>query len=192
MSDRFAYLYQPADKFRLGSLVGELSSRGITLENPVNGRVTALSEDGDQVDTTLDILERAVAKNEPLTFQFWMTHHADVCCRIRHLGGNRLVEEYGLVGLNAEERNQVLSAVIERFQSKAVDDDNLFLVGDREGFTFELDWDGFSLGGKYESALCPDVLGIPVDRLTDFSKCAGIAHASRVGKYIILNQTKDF
>ena len=76
MSDRFAYLYGPADKFILRALVDEFSCRGITLANPANGRVTALSEDGDQIDISLDMLEAAVTKQDPLTFQFWMPEHA--------------------------------------------------------------------------------------------------------------------
>lgn len=191
MSDRFAYLYEAAGKFSLGRLIEDFASRGITLKNPANGRVTALSEDGDQVDITLEILETAVAKHEPLTFQFWMPGHADVCCRFRYLGESRLVEEYWLDGLSSEEMDRVLSTLSERFNSKATEEDNLFFVVDREGYTFELDWDKLSSEGQYEFALCPDILGIPVDRLTDFSKCTATGHTNRVGKYIILEQIKE-
>ena len=191
MSDRFAYLYEPAGKFNLRTLVDEFSSKGITLANPANGRITALSGDGDQIDITLDTLETAVAKHDPLTFQFWMPGHADVSCRIRNLGDNRVVEEYSLVGLNPEERDRVLSALTERFKSKAAQEDYLFFVADREGYTFELDWDELSIEGKYEFVLCPDVIGTPLVRLPDFEKCAKSNTTIRTGKYIIIeaNQT---
>ena len=69
MGDRFAYLYSPADKFNFRALVDELSANGISLANPANGRMTALTADGDQIDITLVTLEKAVAKQKPLTFQ---------------------------------------------------------------------------------------------------------------------------
>jgi hypothetical protein len=190
MSDRFAYFYGAAEKFNLRALVDDFSSKGITLANPANARITALSEDGDQIDITLDDLEIAVAKHDPLTFQFWMSGHADVCCRIRHLGDNRVVEEYSLVGLNAEERDRVLSALMERFKSKAAEGDNLFFVADLEGYTIEVNWDGLSVAGKYEFALCPDVLSIPVDRLVDFKRCSADNYKpDRIGRYVILRKT---
>jgi len=170
--------------------VDEFSSKGITLANPANGRITALSGDGDQIDITVDTLETAVANHDPLTFQFWMPGHADVCCRIRHLGENRIVEEYSLVGLNPEERDRVLSALFERFKSKTAEGDNLFFVADLEGYTVEVNWDGLSVAGKYELAICPDVLGIPVDRLVDFERCTAHNYKPyRIGRYVILSKT---
>jgi len=102
-----------------------------------------------------------------------------------------VVEEYSLVGLNPEERDRVLSALIERFKSKAAQEDYLFFVADREGYTFELDWDELSIEGKYEFVLCPDVIGMPLVRLPDFEKCAKSNTTIRTGKYIIIeaNQT---
>ncbi len=190
MSDRFSYLYGPAIKFNLRALVDYFSSRGITLENPSDGRVTSLSEYGDQLETSLEILETAVANHNPVTFQFWLAGDADVCCRIRHLSSNRLVEEYSLVGLFPEEIDRILSTLIERFKSKAADEGNLFFVADRNGYTMEVDWDELSLGGKYEFALCPDVLGIPYSRLNDFEKCLAESRTMQIGKYLILDLTK--
>jgi len=185
MSDRFAYLYEHANKFNLRILSDEFSSRGISLANPANGRITALSEDGDQIDITLDGLEAAITTHDPLTFQFWMPGHADVCCRFRYLSDDRLVEQYWLEGLSGEERARILTALTERFKSKAGQEDDLFLVADSEGYTFELDWDSLSLKGKYEFSLCPNILGISLARLGDFENCG--QRMISTGQYIIID-----
>ena len=185
MSDRFAYLYEHAKKFDLRTLVDEFSSQGISLANPANGQITALSEDGDQIAVTLDVLEAAINAHDPLTFQFWLPGHADVCSRFRYLSDDRLVEQYWLDGLSGEERKQILTALTKRFESKAAQEDYLFLVADSEGYTFELDWDSLALAGKYEFSLCPDILGIPLVRLTDFEKCARSNTQIEIGRYIL-------
>lgn len=197
MSDRFAYLYGPVDRFNFRALLNYLSSTGITLSNPANGRVTALTPDGDQSDVTLDILSAAVSSQEPITFQLWMPDHADVCCRIRYLTDNRLVEEYSLVGLHPEERSHVLNVLVERFRSKAEHESDLFFVGDPEGYSIDVDWDKLALTGKYEPKVCPDFLGIPLQRLDDFERCRETSYKpTRSGKYLILrntlNQTQIF
>jgi hypothetical protein len=189
MSDRFANLYQPLDKFDFRALVDDWSSHGITLENPATRRVSSLSPDGDQVDTSLEMLEATVLQHFPVTFQLWLTDDTDLCCRIRLLGDGRLVEEYSLVGLSREEMDRALKTLVERFKakSKAAVHANLFLVADREGYTIDLNWDQLSVTGKYEARFCPDVLVIPIERSFDFRQCVDTNNLSvRFGEYLIV------
>lgn len=190
MRHRFAYLYGPVETFNLRDLLNDLSFNGITLSNPANGRVTALTPDGDQVDVTLDLLAAAVSSADPITFQVWMPNHADVCCRIRYLAGNRLVEEYGFVGLDQNERSHVLNALVERFSMKAVQQQHLFFVGDPQGYSIDVDWDELAVVGKYEPKVCPDFLGIPLQRQIDFERCwANSYKSTRIGEYLILRNS---
>lgn len=190
MRHRFAYLYEPVETFNLRGLLNDLSLNGITLSNPANGRVTALTPDGDQVDVTLDLLAAAVSSADPITFQLWMPNHADVCCRVRYLSGNRLVEEYGFVGLDQIERSHVLNALVNRFSTKASQGQALFFVGDPEGYSIDVDWDELAVAGKYEPEICPNFLGIPLQRLIDFERCRANSYKStRIGDYLILRNS---
>jgi hypothetical protein len=149
--------------------------------------VTVITPDGDQADVTLDMIAAAVSSHDPITFQLWMPDHADVCCRIRHLTENKLVEEYSLVGLHPHERSHVLNVLVDRFRSKAQHEDNLFFIGDPEGYSIDVHWDILAQTGKFETKVCPDLLGIPLERLIDFECCRKTAYESTpIGKYLIL------
>ena len=55
--------------------------------------------------------------------------------------------------VQAESRGKI-SAFQNLLEMKAVDNANLFLVADREGFTIELNWDQLSVTGPYDDT-CP-------------------------------------
>lgn len=184
MSDRFAKFYQPVDGFDFRAVVQDWCSQGATLENPATHRFTSISEEGDQVDTSLELLEAAVSDRLPVIFQLWLSDGIDIVCGIRFLGDNRLVEEYPLDGLSHSQIDGFFKVLVKKFRMKAVENPNLFLVADREGYTFELNWDQLSVTGRYDDA-CPDVLGIPLERLVDFQKCSDY-RAVRCGEYLIL------
>lgn len=187
MMHRFAYLYALVDRFDLRALLNDLSLNGITLSNPANGRITVLTTNGDQVDFTLEMLIAAVSSRDPITFQLWMPDHADICCRIRYLGDNRLVEEYDFVGLQQHERGHVIKVLGERFSLKAQQEDHLFFVGDSEGYSIDVNWDELALVGRYEPKLCPNILGVPLQRLIDFDRCrANSYECTQIGKYLII------
>src|SRR6266498_5014392 len=99
MSDRFAKFYQPLDEFDFRALVNYWSSEGINLRNPLTHRVSSISVDGDQVETSSELLEATVSDRLPVTFQLWLSDDTDITCRIRFLDDHRVVEEYELDGL---------------------------------------------------------------------------------------------
>ena len=188
MSDRFAYLYQPADKFDPLALLDGWASSGVLLKNPATGRTTLLSQDGEQVDMSVQKLVAAVSSHVDLTFQLWVSADTDLCCRIRFLNDSRLVEEYSLVGLGGR-MGEIVGTLLERFKAKAAECNNLFFIVDREGYTIELDWDRLSVIGKYEDRICPDILAFPENRATDFKSCVeGDTLSISFGKYVILNR----
>lgn len=154
MSNRFAFLYQPADTFDTLTLLESWASSGVSMENPATGRTTRLSEDGDQVDISKPELVTAMSSHEDLTFQLWVSADIDICCRIRVLNDSRLVEEYSLDGLGGR-IDEILDALLRRFKARAAEANNLFFVGDREGYTIEHNWDRLSLSGKYEDRIRP-------------------------------------
>jgi hypothetical protein len=103
------------------------------------------------------------------------------------LGDNRLVEEYSFVGLHQDERSHVLNVLAERFSAKAEQEEHLFFVGDPEGYSIDVNWDELALAGKYEPKLCPDLLGVPQQRLIDFDRCRVNSYEyTRIGKYLML------
>jgi hypothetical protein len=193
MSDRFAKVYQPLDKFDFRTLVHDWSSSEcIRLRNSATHRVTSISEVGDQVDTSLELLEAAVLDRLPVTFQLWLKDDTDITCGIRFLSDYRLVEEYALDGLSQKEIDRVLQVIVARFKMKAVEDTSLFLVADREGYTLGLNWDQLSVTGRYEDTTCPDVLGIPLERSIDFKQCGDISNPSvRFCEYLILTKNVE-
>jgi hypothetical protein len=184
MSDRFAKFYQPLDGFNFRAIVQDWCSEGATLENPTTYRVTSISEEGDQVDTSLELLDAAVSDRLPVTFQLWLSDDTDIVCGIRFLDDHRVVEEYPLDGLRQTQIDGVFEVLVTKFKMKAVENANLFLVADREGYTIDLNWDQLSVTGRYDDT-CPDVLGIPLERLVDFEKCSDY-RAVRFGEYLIL------
>lgn len=188
MSDRFAYLYQPADNFDPLALLDSWASSGVLLKNPATGRTTLLSQDGEQVDTSVQELVVAMSSHVDLLFQLWVSADTDLCCRIRFLNDSRLVEEYSLVGLGGS-MGEIVATLLQRFKAKASEANNLFLVVDREGYTIEIDWERLSVIGKYEDRICPDILVFPENRATDFKSCVEADTLSvRFGKYVILKR----
>lgn len=187
MSDRFAKFYQRLDSFDFRALVHDWSFEDITLVNPLTHRVTSLSEDGDQVETSPELLEVTLSDHLQVTFQLWLSEDTDITCRIRFLDDHRVVEEYGLNGLHRNEIDRVFQVIVTKFKMKAIEDASLFLVGDREGYTIVLNWDQLAVTGRYEERTCPEVLGIPIERSVDFSQCVDTNRATdRVGAYLII------
>ena len=187
MSYRFAKFYQRVDKFNFRALVQEWSPEGVTLANPITHRITSLSDEGDQVETSPELLETALANGLPVTFQLWLAGDTDISCHIRLLNDHRVVEEYALDGLYQNELDKFFQLIVRKFKMKAVEDANPFFVGDREGYTIVLNWDQLSVNGRYEDRTCPDVLGIPIARLGDFEQCVDTNSTTvHVGFYLVI------
>lgn len=190
MSDRFAKFYQSEDGFKFRALVHDWCSEGATLENPATYRVTSISEEGDQVETSLELLEAAVSDRLPTIFQLWLNDSIDIVCDIRFLSDQRVVVHYPLDGLRQNEIDRVFEVLVAKFKMKAVEDASLFLVADREGYTIVMNWDQLSVTGRYQDRICPDILGMPFERLVDFERCSdSYQSAVRVGEYVILGRT---
>jgi hypothetical protein len=77
MSDSVAKFYQSLDGFNFRALVDDWCSVGATLENPATYRVTSISEEGDQVETSLELLEAALSDRLPAIFQLWLNDSTD-------------------------------------------------------------------------------------------------------------------
>lgn len=96
MSDRFAKLYQPLDGFNFCAIVQDWRAKGATLEDPATYRITSISEEGDQVETSLELLEAAVSDRLPVMFQLWLSDDIDIVCGIRSASAFVLVSNLWL------------------------------------------------------------------------------------------------
>ena len=190
MSDRFAYLYQPLERFDFARVIEHWSVHGVTVQNPATQQITYLSEEGDQIITSLSGLQAAVVGDNPHTFQLWFMVDGDISCRFRRTAGRRLVEEYSLVGLTKAERSRISNILVDRFEAYAMNTANLFLVIDFEGYTIELPWERLSVAGEYTDVICPDILGFRHNRFVDFKKCGYLRdRAAECGDYLIVRKT---
>lgn len=191
MSDRFAYFYQPLKEFDFRRFVSEWSAAGVVLFNPSNHLVTSLSEDGSQVRTSLEELEDWFNRSKPLVFQLWLSDDTDLSCHIRIIDEETLVEQYGLDGLYPTELKSIIGTLVAKFKRKATRQlHDLFLIIDSEGYTIDLNWDLLAKAGKYEGHFCPDVLGISLNRASDFSQCLERDVVTQVGEYLLATKKR--
>jgi hypothetical protein len=189
MSDKFAYFYQPLKEFDLRRLLSEWSAAGISPLNPSNHLLTSLSEDGSQVPTSLNGLEKLFSSPRPLGFQLWLSDDTDLSGHIWKIDAISLVEQYGLDGLYPLELKRVVDSLVARFEKKAaLQLTGLFLIVDCEGYTIDVNWDSLAKVGKYECQSCPDVLGIARSRTLDFSECLERNVVTKVGEYLIASK----
>lgn len=136
------------------------------LANPGTGQICALSEIGDQFPVEREWITSRISSGEELSFQWWFNDSEDLYCRLCPVNETAWKEEFGLDGLNQEQIDGVVGALVSRFVRQAREKTALALVVDRTGTFFEFDWDQLILGGTRLVAL-PDVLGLPVDMMRE-------------------------
>jgi len=159
MPDAIAYIYvkRPAST-SFDELVKDFESCGLTLVNPASGRITAISETGDQVEVSRNWLASKIGSAETVGFQWWFDQSTDLYCRFRFTP-DVLVEEYALDGLG-EKLTSVKEVLIGRFRKLVRNNSARGLVLDTSGVTEGYDWDDFFLGRSNLAIELPDVLGI--------------------------------
>jgi hypothetical protein len=91
------------------------SRAGLAIKNPSTGKISLLSEIGDQVHVSPSDLEAALCGQVYASFQLWFTHSEDLYCRVRRVNGDLVVEEYGLDGLDAAQVATVRDAIDRRY-----------------------------------------------------------------------------
>jgi hypothetical protein len=189
MTDKFAYFYQPLKEFDLRQLLAEWSAVGIMPFNPSNHLLTSLLEDGSQVPTTVNGLEKLLSSPRSLRFQLWLSDDTDLSCHIRKIDAANLVEQYGLDGLYPLELKRVVDSLVSRFEKRAaLQLPELFLIVDCRGYTIDVNWESLAKGGKYECHFCPDVLGVARSRRRDFGECLERKVVSTAGEYLIATE----
>ena len=168
MSDGFYYWYRSArNAVSADRVIGVLEANGVVLANPATGGVTAVTNGpeswGEQVPIERAELLASLSLEaaEEVNFQLWLNDETDVFTRFRSMGSTMTVVEFGLDGMTASEKEEVISAV-----SQAVQTDRKGTVGlvvDRRGTTEDADWDSLVAGAPLPLDDWPDLLGLRLD-----------------------------
>ena len=147
MSRGFCYLAERSGfGFPLAELESSLTKIRIWLNNPSNGRITELSDEGDQIEVTRAELNESLRCKSVATFQLWLAGDTDIRCSYRHIEENLFVHAYGFDGLDKSEADRVAQWALDRFTDQVAEGNAVLLAVDRSGETNDFDWD--ALVGK--------------------------------------------
>ncbi|HWC95590.1 MAG TPA: hypothetical protein VG456_02540 [Candidatus Sulfopaludibacter sp.] len=86
MRCRWAYIFEhresPVDVLALAAF---FQAHGLMLRNPGNGKLTRLSDEGDQIEATEAELADLIQRNSGVPFQWWIDDGFDVFCQFDNL-----------------------------------------------------------------------------------------------------------
>lgn len=181
MSDGYFYWYRtgwvPGDA---AELMRSLETSGLSLHNPANGLITALSSGpdswGEQVPVSREALTHSAELDsiDQVSFQFWLNQDTDVYARIRRLHEAIVVIEFGLDGHTVEEREHVVQSVCTQVYNNL--NRSLAFVIDRLGAAEEVDWDTVVTLGAAKLDGWPDTFGLRPEAAARIPELAGVEH----------------
>lgn len=179
MSDGFIYWYrtgwEPADA---QVLLQTLEAGGLSLGNPVTGRITAITNGPDSWGEQIPVHRFSLAHSAGLTdveefnFQLWVNGDADVFTRLRRLRGDIVVAEFGLDGLRVDEREQAVRTIVSAIRSELVR--SIGFVVDRLGVAEEVDWDSAVTTGTAQLHAWPDTLAVRPEVTAGLPELGGV------------------
>lgn len=189
MTDGFCLLYEGREQFNLDDLVEEFGRSRITLANPMTGEVTMWSEFGEQLFVSAKFLSQRLRDGERVTFQWWFDASVDILCTIRPLSKHVLCQDFGLTALTREEVDRLLHTLEERFRRIARQGQALGFVADREGVSWNFNWDALVLeSGSVTGCGLPevDVIGMKRQQLEVLDRHVVGLSREKVGDFVIL------
>lgn len=161
MRGRFCYLAEREFGPKEFSRVIETLHRiGITLANPWNRKVSMLTDDGDQNETSQAQIADIVQSSLAVTLQLWFSDDTDLVCSLYPLANGAFIQRYNLDGITPKERCIVERWAVDYFKERSTVGTALLLVVDDEGSTAEFDWDGFVEGRCRAPNNPPEVIGV--------------------------------
>jgi hypothetical protein len=182
----FCYIAERSEPARTLRRVVEAFGRlGVRLVNPYTGRITELSDDGDQVDISEAKLVEAACLRPQLTFQLWFSSDTDVGCSFRRLSGGLVCHAYTLDGLDAEERARLVRWAIDYFREAVAEGTAFLLVIDPPGRTADVDWDSVVVQSIGLPSLLPAVFGLPASWVKHVRTPSGCSR-ERLGDFELL------
>lgn len=155
------------------NIVDSFSRVGIVLANPSTKRITALAEDGEQVDTTEARLVEAAAVQPELAFQIWMSSSVDVGPGLKRIAPGTMRHSYSVDGLDVHERARLMEWTVKYFRAAAAAGTAVLLVVDQPGMTVDVDWDDVVRGTTPLPSVLPPILGLPASWVCRLGDLAG-------------------
>lgn len=148
---------------RAGERVDALARSGISLRNDGDRRITALREDpgfeGDLIEFTESeaLAELAMTMRDDLSIKFWFRADENVFATLMRPGGQRIITDFDLDGVDREDRDVLLGFVLVHLEFTDL------LVVDLSGGTHPDDWDAFAGGSGHDSIPIPDLVALSED-----------------------------
>jgi|SRR5688572_6456781 len=166
MSWPFIYIVEQAEPgFVLRQVMDTLGGFGVSLRHKANGRITMLTNEGEQREVTeTEISVHAL----PKTVQFWVAVDVDLVCSFARIKDESVRHTYSLKGLNAYERDKANRWAVDYFRSAAHRGTAVWLVIDPVGVSADTDWDSVVLGESELPKDLPRVLGARSERIDEF------------------------
>jgi len=156
----FLYLAERPQSFTLSELEESIGFIGAQLRNSWSGKITRLSNQGDQIPTNESELKACLEGPNPFNFQFWLSDDTDVICTFRRVANDIVSHSYDFDGLNRAEVDRVVQWGMCRFTQKAPTRNALLLVVDRANAAEEFDWDAVVKGHTPAPKVLPDIFGV--------------------------------
>ena len=172
-------------------VLGTFERRGASLVNPASGKISTLTEDGDDQTTSEQDLRARLAANQAVTFKVWLAGGAnDAMCSVEVLQGVRSFY-CSLRGLRAPQIEVVSAALFERFLTEVREGSALLFIKDVCGHTGDVPWHEFPEGSIWFQGVMPEVLGV---RASDASRVDADLSDSRkevIDDYVVFRKREQ-
>ncbi len=141
------------------SLVASAGEVGIYLANPANGRITELSELGEQIpaDRGRIVADISLSGTGEVTFQFWIDEDVDVVCVVRRWKERGASVRLFVDGLDWVQRTAVAQWGIAAGLSWPA---AAAFVVDRRGKSEDEDWEDWAESGSGAVEDAPELLAV--------------------------------
>jgi hypothetical protein len=186
MPDKRAYLYHTSFTVAdFTDIIGQFQASGVSLQNPGNGLITEVSEEGEQFPLSRELLLSRIQARNTINFQWWLTDSTDLFSRIRFLE-RATVEEYTLNGLG-EDIGRISDMLLSRFKRKFEERIAVGFVIDTLGVTEDYYWDDFFLNDAKFDMDFPSKLGMPLNKMAQIVTDTSDLDREVLGSGVILS-----
>jgi hypothetical protein len=186
MKPGFSYVAERTEPGRaVQKIIASFSRIGVVLTNPATGRITELTGEGEQRDTTEAGLIEAVAVRSVM-FQLWFSSNVDISCGFRQVDHGRVSHAYSVDGLDAEERERLMQWTLDYCREAAAEGTAVLAVVDPPGVTADVDWDAVVRGTIALPPVLPAILGLPANWISLLGDHSGYSR-ERIADFELLS-----
>lgn len=142
MASRTAYLYElPTSGLRVRALPYLLDTVRASLCHPAHGQVVRIDEVGEHVLRPIADFERELEAEESVSFEVWFDHSEDLYVRVRTIGADLHVTEFGMEGTSELQRLRLKTYLVTYFRRIHQEGRSVGLIYDPVGASEDYDWD---------------------------------------------------